>query len=95
MSKLPEDTTVIHGAAVGADSIAGHIAHELGLAVEPYPADWDRYGKAAGHIRNRQMLAAKPDRVLAFSKNISVSRGTSHMVKIAQAAGIPTEVFSA
>jgi len=58
---------VIHGAAPGADAIAGWLAH-FGFCVytEEFPADWTE-GKRAGPLRNARMLAeGKPDRGLAF-----------------------------
>lgn len=37
----PEDVTVVHGAASGADAIADHVANGWwGLTVERHPADW-------------------------------------------------------
>ena len=94
LEKYPQDTVVIHGAARGADSIAGSIAKSLGMQVEIYPAQWNKYGKGAGPVRNKQMLdEGKPDWVLAFHENIESSKGTKHMVKISEEAGIPVEVF--
>lgn len=43
-----EDITVIEGVAKGADSICGWIARQLGYKVLEFPADWKRYGRAAG-----------------------------------------------
>jgi hypothetical protein len=87
--------TVIEGEANGADKLAKAVATEMGIPVEPYPADWDRYGKAAGPIRNRQMLKhAKPDAVLAFHRNIARSRGTLDMVNCAIRMGIPTFLWN-
>ena len=87
---------VIHGAARGADSMAGEIAKGLGLVVAAYPAQWDKYGRAAGYIRNRQMLVeGKPDSVFAFHERISTSKGTKHMMEIAAAAGVPVILFPA
>lgn len=52
---------------------------------EPYPADWKRYKKGAGPIRNKQMLEqGKPDIVLAFGG--LGGTGTNHMVSIAKEA---------
>jgi len=91
----PSKITVIHGAARGADQIAHRVARELGCAVMPFPADWVRYGRAAGPVRNRQMLVeGRPDRVLAFHNNLSESRGTADMVRRARKAGIPVEVIT-
>lgn len=46
---------IIHGAARGVDSVVDSHAKALGIPVDPYPADWNTHGKAAGPIRNRQM----------------------------------------
>lgn len=60
----------------------------------PMPADWNRYGKAAGRIRNQQMLdEGKPDVVIAFvDKPLVESRGTNDMVSRAKKAGLPVYV---
>jgi len=93
LQKLPPDTEIIHGAAVGADSIAGEIATDLGLAVRSFPAEWNRHGRAAGPIRNNRMLKENPDLVLAFTKNLLRSRGTADMVRRAESAGVETAIF--
>jgi len=83
-------STVIHGACRGADAIAGKVARELGFAVEEYPADWDKYGRAAGPIRNRQMIKeGNPDLVIAFHPDLSKSKGTADMCSAAKQAGVP------
>ena len=96
-----DDLVVIEGGATGADRCAAewyggqvdgqHAIHDL-VRHESYPADWDRHGKAAGPIRNQQMLdEGKPDIVWAF-KSKPESRGTDHMISIARKAGIPVYV---
>ena len=84
----PELTTVIHGGARGADSIAGEIAENLGMGVEVFPADWHRFGRAAGPVRNRKMLDAHVDLVVWFHLDIESSKGTKNMVTQARLAGI-------
>lgn len=60
-------TVVIEGEARGADTIGREWAESRGIPVEKYPADWKRFGRAAGPIRNKQMLTeGKPDCVVAF-----------------------------
>ena len=77
---------VIHGGADGADHVADVAAAALGIPVEVYPADWARYGRRAGPIRNAQMLADdEPDAVLAFPGG----RGTADMARQAKRAGVP------
>lgn len=82
--------TVVHGDAAGADRIAGDVAIEQGWEIDVYPADWDRYGKRAGPIRNSAMLVKRPDICVAFP--IPGSRGTWDMVHKAEAALVPTLV---
>lgn len=78
-------TRIIHGCAPGADMAAANWAGDRGIAVEPYPAEWRKYGSAAGPIRNARMLAmGAPDVVIAFPGN----RGTADMVRRARAAGV-------
>lgn len=77
---------VIHGAARGADSIAGKVADELGLETEVYPAEWDKYGKSAGYRRNAQMLKeGEPTVVVAFPGG----KGTQMMIDLAKKDGVP------
>jgi hypothetical protein len=81
--------TVIHGNARGADKMAGEIARELGLDVLVFPAEWDKYGKAAGPIRNQQMIdEGQPDRAVAFHNNLWRGKGTKDMVTRLKKHGI-------
>lgn len=76
---------VVHGAARGADTLASFAAFALGWEVRGYPANWKRDGKAAGPIRNAEMLAReRVDLVLAFPGGA----GTYDMVKKARKAGV-------
>lgn len=76
---------IIHGAARGADTMAGTYARRHNIPLEECPANWEVHGKSAGIIRNKQMLdEGKPDLVVAFPGG----SGTAHMVKIAKAAGV-------
>ena len=85
---------VIAGGCRGADALAVGIARELDLPVEEYPADWDTHGKAAGPIRNREMIEkGRPDLVLAFHPEIKYSKGTRNMVEQAKLADVPVRVI--
>lgn len=91
---LSSDTVVVHGAAVGADRIAGVCAKWSGLEVHEYPARWATFGKRAGIVRNADMLEKeKPTHVYAFTNNLLTSRGTRNMVERARAAGVPVSVL--
>ena len=79
-----EYITIIHGGAKGADSLAGKWGKESGVPVEVYPADWKKHGRAAGPIRNKQMLdEGKPDIVIAFKGG----KGTRNMITQAKENG--------
>lgn len=82
---------VIEGEQRGADLLARRWAEENQIEVDPFPADWRKYGKAAGYIRNTQMLReGNPTAVLAFPGG----KGTKMMVDIAHKSGIPTLVLT-
>ena len=92
------EVVLMHGACSGADTIADEIGRSLGYAVIPMPANWEKQGDLAGHIRNTVML----DAVLAMQKcgwSVAVeafprpdSKGTIHMMKIAKQAGLRPEL---
>ena len=50
-----EEIIIISGTARGADKLGERYAREKGYKIERYPANWDKYGKRAGYIRNEQM----------------------------------------
>ena len=59
--------------------------------MERYPADWDRHGRQAGVIRNRQMITeGNPNLVVAFHADIERSKGTKDMVTASTYNRIPT-----
>lgn len=55
LSVNPEDTEIVSGTAKGVDKSGEYYAKECSLPIHRFPADWDKYGKGAGHIRNKQM----------------------------------------
>jgi hypothetical protein len=86
---------VIEGEAKGADTLARQAAEYFGIPVLAYPANWDRYGAAAGPIRNRQMLMEGcPDAVVAFHNDIQTSKGTKNMIAQALKQGLLVMVYT-
>jgi ribA/ribD-fused uncharacterized protein len=84
-------TTLICGMATGADTIGLEWARVNGIPVEEYPAEWTKYGKSAGPVRNVQMLEeGQPDAVLGLPGN----KGTRHMLEISRTANIPVVEYS-
>jgi hypothetical protein len=77
---------VIHGDARGADSMAANWAAKRGVPHKLFQAEWQRLGKVAGPLRNRQMLReGKPDLVVAFPGGA----GTADMVGASMQNGVP------
>lgn len=78
---------VIQGGASGADKLAREWCYQRqSIRMWNFPADWKKHGKAAGPIRNQQMLdEGKPTKVFAFPGG----RGTADMIRRAKAAGVP------
>lgn len=77
---------LIHGHAMGADALAAEWAEERRVdCITGFVANWKRFGRAAGPMRNAKMLSeGKPDLVVAFPGGV----GTADMVKKAKAAGV-------
>lgn len=81
-------TVIIHGGARGADEIAAFAADKYSIPVMRFKADWKRWGRRAGPIRNHDMLeTGEPDRVLFFPGG----RGTEDMVNRAKLAFVPVD----
>lgn len=85
-------TVVITGGAQGVDKTAEKAARIYGLAVEVYHADWKKHGRAAGPVRNKQIVDAC-DRMLAFWDG--ESPGTRNAINLAKKAGKPVAIFTA
>jgi len=82
---------IVHGEAKGVDSAFADAARATaGVTEEPHKADWDKHGRAAGPIRNEEMVAAGADLCLAVHRSLATSKGTLGCVRLAMAAGIPT-----
>ena len=83
--------TIISGTARGADSLGEQYAKENNLKLMRFPAQWDKYGKRAGYLRNEEMCR-HCDTVICFWDG--KSRGTMHMINIAKQNHKPLAVFN-
>lgn len=88
-------SVLIHGAARGADTLAGEWAKARGIAPDPYPAAWRRadgtVNKGAGPVRNQRMLdEGRPNACVAFPPGPKLEwSGTADMVTRCLKAGLP------
>jgi hypothetical protein len=91
---------VVHGGCrTGADAAAAVWARRADrngwhVTEEPHPADWNTHGRSAGPIRNRRMVEAGADLVLAFV-GPGPSRGTRGTIALAVGAGLPVRRYEA
>ncbi len=74
------DIEIVSGTAAGADVLGEKYAQEKGLALKKFPADWNKFGRAAGYKRNEEM-AKYADACVVFWDG--ESRGTMHMRDLA------------
>ena len=82
---------IVSGAARGADTLGERYAKEHNMQIKQFPADWDKYGKRAGYIRNSQM-ADYADYLVAFWDG--KSRGTLLMINLAKEKGLKIKVVN-
>lgn len=80
------DVKIVVGDAQGTDSMVRVYCKFFGIPCEKFVAEWDKYGKAAGHIRNGDIfIKGMPDFVVAFPGGV----GTDNMCQQAKKRGVP------
>jgi hypothetical protein len=82
------DTIVRVGDARGLDALVRTVAHRLGITLEVHVADWSKYGRAAGHVRNREMIEGAKV-LLAFYGPNGRTPGTANAMWNALSLGVP------
>lgn len=70
-------TEIVSGRAKGVDKLGEHYALVRSIPTKLFPADWDKHGKAAGPMRNREMADYADAAVIVWD---GVSKGTKHMI---------------
>ena len=75
---------IIQGCARGADALAADWTIRNNVQCEAYPAEWKKYGKSAGYVRNKIMLDTGLDLLVAFPGG----KGTDMMKKLASKANV-------
>jgi len=84
-----KEIEIVSGTAYGADKLGELYAEERGYPIKRFPADWDKYGKGAGYIRNARM-AEYADYLILFWDGMS--RGSKNMYDIAKKKGLEVKV---
>lgn len=82
---LADDLEIVSGTARGADKLGERWAKENHVPLKRFPADWDRYGKRAGYLRNEQMAKYASTLLACWNGH---SKGTGHMIDLAKKNGL-------
>lgn len=77
-----EEIVIVSGTARGADTLGEKYAEERGYKIERYPANWDKYGKRAGYLRNKKM-AEVSNACIVFLSSKAENKGSKMMISIA------------
>ena len=88
-----DEIEIVSGHCRGADLIGEDYATQHRIPLVIFPADWGKYGKRAGYIRNKQMAeyASKENGALvAFP--VGDSKGTKMMIRLAHEYGLEINV---
>lgn len=72
---------IVSGRCRGADRLGERYAREYGIPLKVFPAEWERYGKGAGPIRNQEMANYATHCIVFLGEN---SRGSKNMVETAK-----------
>lgn len=78
------------GDAKGVDKLAVRWCKENGITYHIFRAEWDEYGKAAGPIRNKEMITHGGEALIAIWDG--ESKGTKGMLALARKHGLPVHV---
>ena len=84
-----EEIVLVSGQCQGADELGERFAKEKGWLIEKHPAMWKKYGRAAGPIRNREMVNTC-DVVICFWDG--KSKGTGSLIRYAKNMGKPVTI---
>jgi len=88
-NEIAEDLEFICGMARGADLLGKKYADQWGYIVKQFYPDWDKYGKSAGYRRNEEMaIYAKEDNGVLIAFWDGISKGTKHMINLANKHGL-------
>lgn len=101
LNKFDKPDKIIEGGANGTDTLARKYANKYNIECTEVKAEWNKYGKQAGFIRNRKMI----DMLLKYkeidmSNTIKVicfwdgkSSGTKNTIDLAKENNIDLEVI--
>ena len=80
LKKYENISEIVSGGARGADTLAEKYAHDNNIKMKVFKAEWNKWGKRAGPIRNKKIWEYA-DEGIAFWE--PTCRGTKHSIEMA------------
>ena len=93
VAALPRGAVIVSGGNGNVDKAAASMGRLLRYVVDEFKADWGRYGRAAGPIRNREIVRSGVYCLVVFIDLAVKSDGSRNAIKAAKAAGVPVFIF--
>lgn len=90
LKNVNEEIEIVSGTAQGADRLGERYANENGFKLKCFPANWDKFGNAAGYIRNQDMAEYANACVVFWVNN---SKGTKHMIDLAEKHKLKLRIY--
>ena len=90
LANVQEGDEIVTGGARGVDSLAEKEARKNGQGVIVFKPDYEKYGRAAPHVRNR-LIVGECDRLVAFWDG--VSKGTESVIRYAEKHGTAVQII--
>ena len=87
---ISDGDEIVSGGAVGVDSCAAEYAKKNGLKLTVFLPQYERYGRAAPIVRNKEIVDYA-DKIIAFWDKKSM--GTLSVIKYAQKVGKLCEII--
>lgn len=84
-------TEVISGGANGVDKLGEKWAKEQNIPIKRFPANWDKYGRKAGYLRNVEMAEYSDALIAVYDGK---SKGTKHMIDIAKKKRLKVFIYT-
>lgn len=84
-------TEIVCGGASGPDTHGKRWGLDNNVEVHTYNANWKKYGKSAGYVRNK-VMALNADALIAFWDG--ESRGTKNMIELAEKYGLKVTIVN-
>jgi hypothetical protein len=72
---------IVSGRAAGPDTLGEQYADNHSIKLKKFPADWDKFGKRAGYLRNEEMAKYADAAIILWD---GTSKGTKHMIDLSK-----------